>query len=196
MATNGITGVILAGGLSTRMGGEDKGLLQINHKPLYRYVADRLAPQVAVLIINSNRNEDAYQHGGFQVVADTFPGFVGPLAGMLTGLRLANSEWVAFVPCDVPVFPHDLVARLWENRQQASAAFASDDKGHDHPTFTLLHRALAPALEAFLRRGGRRVRLFLSTLPAQRVVFNASRYDFMNLNTPQDLDLWSHGQLP
>lgn len=195
MTTNGITGVIMAGGLSTRMGGEDKGLLQVNHKPLFQYVADRLAPQVALLIINANRHEDIYRQSGLRVVADTFPGFAGPLAGMLTGLNLAGSEWVAFVPCDVPVFPQDLVARLWANRHQAPAAFACDAR-HDHPTFTLLHRSLAPELEAFLQRGGRRVRLFLSAIPAQRVMFNASPSDFMNLNTPQDLALWTPGLLP
>nr|WP_243466122.1 molybdenum cofactor guanylyltransferase MobA [Sodalis glossinidius] len=155
------------------MGGEDKGLLQINHKPLYRYVAERLAPQVALLMINANRHEDEYRQSGLPVVADTFPGFAGPLAGMLADLSQAGSEWVAFVPCDVPVFPEDLVANLWANRQQAPAAFACDDS-HDHPTFTLLHRSLAPDLEAFLHRGGRRVRLFLSAIPSQRVVFNVS----------------------
>lgn len=188
--TTEITGVILAGGRSTRMGGEDKGLIVLNQVPLYRYVLDRFSPQVSQVIISANRNQQYYRQSGLTVISDTLPDFPGPLAGMLAGLQAASTEWVVFAPCDVPIFPADLVTRLWQGKQRAAAAFACAG-GRDHPAFSLLHRTLIPALENTLARGDRKVMLFFAQINAQRVVFPAEPPAFANLNTPQDLQQWS-----
>ncbi len=190
MLKSEITGVILAGGRSIRMGGEDKGLIALNHVPLYRYVLERLSPQVAQVMISANRNLEHYRESGLKVINDTLPDYPGPLAGMLAGLRAADTPWVAFAPCDVPIFPTDLVTRLWQGKQKAFAAFACAGE-RDHPAFSLLHRSLIPVLENFLTGGDRKVVLFFAQINAQRVVFPVEPRAFTNLNTPQDIQQWS-----
>jgi molybdopterin-guanine dinucleotide biosynthesis protein A len=102
MATGSVpvTGVILAGGQGRRMGGSDKGLVEVEGWPLIDHVIAALAPQVQQLLINANRNIEAYERYGHPVVPDELPGFQGPLAGMLAGLRNATNTYVVFVPCD------------------------------------------------------------------------------------------------
>ncbi len=128
-----ITGVILAGGRSSRMGGNDKGLISLNGKPLYQHVIDRLRPQVEDLLINANRNQAFYQESGIPVINDIITGFVGPLAGMHAGLSHSATEWVVFAPCDVPMLPLNLVSQLWQSKGQALAAYVSDSE-REHPT--------------------------------------------------------------
>ncbi|SPE29894.1 hypothetical protein SBBP1_510010 [Burkholderiales bacterium] len=114
-ARESITGVILAGGRGARMGGADKGLVAFNGRALVAHVLARLQPQVAEIIISANRNVDRYRVFGHRVVQDdraNFGPFAGPLAGMLAGLRQSRLPWVAFVPCDAPALPLDLVAAL------------------------------------------------------------------------------------
>ncbi|MBD8454872.1 molybdenum cofactor guanylyltransferase MobA [Serratia rubidaea] len=184
-----ITGVILAGGRATRMGGEDKGLISLGGIPLYRHVLERLAPQVNAVIISANRNQAVYQQSGLPVVGDLTADFAGPLAGMLAGLRAAHGDWVAFVPCDVPDFPLTLVEMLWQGKQQALAAYASDGE-RTHPTLALLHKSLAPQLAEYLARGERKLMLFLKQVAARQVVFNGQAQAFLNLNTPDDCRHW------
>lgn len=187
-----ITAVILAGGRGTRMDGADKGLALAGDRTLYQHVRDNISGQVGRVIINANRHQQIYRQSGLEVFGDSMPGFAGPLAGMLSGLQVSSTDWVLFLPCDVPDFPADLAARLWEGKQQALAAFASDEHG-DHPIFALLHRSLMPALEQYLMCGERRVKGFLSMSAAQRVSFSADGHYFHNLNTPQDLERWVQG---
>ncbi|WP_413740557.1 molybdenum cofactor guanylyltransferase MobA [Sodalis sp. RH14] len=184
-----ITGVILAGGQATRMAGKDKGLVMVNHIPLYRYVLDGLAPQVGTVLLNANRNIALYRQSGLRVVSDSMPGYPGPLAGMLAGLQAAPTQWVVFAPCDVPVFPGDLVQRLWDGKREALAAFASAG-GREHPAFALLHRVLISQLEAFLAQGERKVMLFFNRIAAERVIFPVKNPNFHNLNTPLDVQNW------
>ncbi|TKI04267.1 molybdenum cofactor guanylyltransferase MobA [Martelella alba] len=185
-----ITGIILAGGRSSRMGGQDKGLLLLHGLPLYRHVLAGLTEQVSQVIINANRHQDQYRQSGLTVISDTIADFQGPLAGMLAGLQAAETDWVAFVPCDAPVFPLNLVARLWHDKEDAKAAFAHSDN-RDHPAFALLNRALAPCLQRFLAGGDRRVMLFFDSINAARVMFSETHPAFANLNTPDDLAGWA-----
>ncbi|BEN13520.1 molybdenum cofactor guanylyltransferase [Serratia marcescens] len=188
-----ISGVILAGGRATRMGGEDKGLVSIGGIALYQHVLARLRPQVASVAISANRNQARYQASGLPVIGDLTPDFAGPLAGMLAGLKQSPSEWVAFVPCDVPDFPADLVAQLWRQKGAAPAAFASDGE-RDHPTLALLHIQIAPLLTGYLARGERKLMLFLHQINAQRVVFSGQQAAFHNLNTPEDCRNWQQAR--
>lgn len=156
---------------------------------LYQHILARLRPQVASIVISANRNQACYQASGLPVIGDLTPDFAGPLAGMLAGLKQSSSEWVAFVPCDVPDFPTDLVAQLWRQKDAAPAAFASDGE-RDHPTLALLHTQLAPQLADYLARGERKLMLFLHQIGAQRVVFSGQQTAFHNLNTPEDCLHW------
>src|SRR3982751_6760784 len=97
-----VTGVVLAGGQGSRMGGVDKGLQPFRGKPMVAHVIERLAPQVDELLINANRNSDDYARFGHRVIADEIAGFAGPLAGFERGLAHAHGELVLTVPCDSP----------------------------------------------------------------------------------------------
>jgi molybdopterin-guanine dinucleotide biosynthesis protein A len=184
-----ITGIILAGGRATRMGGEDKGLIQIAGIPLYQYVLSRLRPQVGQIAISANRNQARYGESGLPIVSDLTPDFSGPLAGMLAGLKQATTEWVVFVPCDVPDFPATLVDQLWQQKGSSLAAYASDGE-RAHPTLALLHTSLAPQLKEYLARGERKLMLFLDAAGARQIVFSGHQTAFHNLNTREDCLRW------
>ena len=136
--TMGVTGVVLAGGLSRRMDRVDKGLALLDGKPMVRHVIERFAPQVGELIINANQHADAYGAYGYRVIADVIDGFAGPLAGLHAALSVAGFPLVATVPCDSPFLPDDLVARL-------SASLSTPRGGHRHRTHL---RPAAPGVRA------------------------------------------------
>lgn len=191
--TQSITGVILAGGLGRRMGGEDKGLVPLLGKPLYQHIIERLIPQVGMLIINANRNQERYQQSGFTVISDLNHDFAGPLAGMQAGLYHAATEWVLFVPCDVPAFPLTLAATMFQHKGDSLACYANDTE-RDHPTFALLHRSLAPSLDEYLAKGERKLMFFMREIAAKCVIFPPQLGSFANLNTPEDSLNWEQQQ--
>lgn len=184
-----ITGVILAGGQASRMGGNDKGLITLHGKRLYQHVIERFAHQVDTLMISANRNLDIYQQSGLPVISDMIPGFPGPLAGILTALNNSSTEWVVFTPCDVPDLPLNLVSLLWAGKEQSMAVYA-DDGERVHPTLALLHVSLATALKEYLAQGGRKLMVFLSCIEANPVIFKNRTMEFHNLNTPEDCIKW------
>lgn len=190
MALPILTGVILAGGRATRMGNQDKGLIEVGGQALYLRVLNRLKPQVNHILINANRNQQQYQQSGYPVISDSIQGFVGPLAGMLTGLEQSKTEWVLFVPCDTPFLPLDLASRLWQQRQQKLAAYAADGE-RGHPTLCLLNTAIIEPLRDYLAAGDRKLMLFLDRLQATAVNFADRPQAFNNFNTPEDCLNWS-----
>lgn len=187
--TNGVTGLILAGGAGRRMGGADKGLLDWQGRPLVAHVIERLAPQVDRLLISANRNRESYVAFGYPVIDDELQDFQGPLAGLAVGLAACTTEWLVCVPCDCPALPLDLVARLRAAAQGADAAMAVaiTDEGMQ-PTFQLCRRELLPALEAYLASGERRVGQWCRQLHATEARF-ADRAAFANFNHPEELAL-------
>lgn len=186
-----ITGVILAGGRGSRMGGQDKGLIMWQQQPLYLHVLQRLKPQVTTVWINANRNFAAYQQSGVPVIADTLPDFPGPLAGMLAALKLAKTEWVVFTSCDTPQLPDNLVRHLWQSKGTSPAVWARSEE-RDHPALALLHRDLAEQLQQYLERGERRVLLFLQQVGGHAVLFSNAGEAFNNINSPEDLKNEQH----
>ncbi|QQN33990.1 molybdenum cofactor guanylyltransferase MobA [Rahnella aceris] len=186
MGQDNITGVILAGGRSSRMG-EDKGLVEINGKPLFEHIAERLRPQVGDILISCNRNTKRYGRN-FQTVPDITQDFQGPLAGMLAALSASKTEWVLFVPCDVPAFPLNLTEAFLANAAGQRAVFACDPE-RGHPTLCLLNRNLIPVLETYLANGDRKLMIFFHQIEAKAVLFNESTA-FSNLNTPEDVSHW------
>ncbi|WP_170919511.1 NTP transferase domain-containing protein, partial [Halomonas sp. BC2] len=111
IATHDLTGMILAGGEGRRMGGRDKGLEPFAGLPLVAHTVKRFDGHVHELMINANRNGDAYALFADRVIADAEGGFKGPLMGIYSGLRAARTPWLLVAPCDSPALPHDLVAR-------------------------------------------------------------------------------------
>ena len=183
-----ITGVVLAGGKASRMGGQDKGLMLLDGKPLWEHVADGLRPQVSNIVISANRNLDIYRQSGFPVIADTLSGFPGPLAGLLSVMQQTSGEWFLFCPCDTPFIPDNLVERLVDQRQNAPVVWVHDGD-RDHPAVTLAHRSLAPKIVDYLASGERRVMVFMRQVGGHSVDFSDTKEAFRNMNTPEDLKL-------
>jgi molybdenum cofactor guanylyltransferase len=179
---NEIAGLILAGGEGRRVGGADKGLLDYRGKPLVAHVIERLAPQVDRLLISANRNLDAYRAFGYPVLTDLATDRLGPLAGIQAGLTACETPWLIVCPCDCPLLPNDLVARLMASIGTAALAIAATSEGLQ-PTFLLCRGDLLPALENYLMSGERKVGAWCRRQGAVEVNFPDSRA-FCNLNDP------------
>ncbi len=184
---NAVTGLILAGGAGSRMGGADKGLLPYQNRPLVAHVIDRLAPQVANLLISANRNLDAYAAFGYPVLTDSLDDYQGPLAGLAVGLSACTTPWLVTCSCDCPALPGDLVARLLATTEiQGASSAVATVAGRMQPTFLLCRREMLPALEAYLAAGDRKMGGWCREQGAMEVNFSdASAFD--NLNTPNEL---------
>ncbi|MGQ7936937.1 molybdenum cofactor guanylyltransferase MobA [Paraburkholderia sp. D1E] len=191
-----ITGLVLAGGRGMRMGGVDKGLQSLHGEPLASHVLKRLAPQTGALLISANRHPDVYTAlgapFGARVLADTLPGFPGPLAGLLVGLRAAGTAYVLSAPCDTPGLPVELAALLTQalssNQADIATVTTADAAGHVslHPVFALLRTSLADDLAAFLEAGERKVRAWYARHKTVEVAFTDERA-FYNINSLQEL---------
>ncbi|MEZ8785744.1 molybdenum cofactor guanylyltransferase MobA [Vibrio splendidus] len=178
--------VILAGGQASRMGGKDKGLVELNGSPLIQYVIDKLSQQDVSITINANRNLDSYQAFA-PVVSDSFPDYPGPLGGIHAGLKNASTDWVGFVPCDSPQISDDLVERFCSAVKEDSDILVAHDGEFKQPVFTLFHKRVLPKLEAFLERGDRKIILLYKECVTEYVDFSDSPNCFANLNTPEEL---------
>ncbi|MDR2219408.1 MAG: molybdenum cofactor guanylyltransferase [Methylobacillus sp.] len=183
-----ITGIVLAGGLGRRMGGADKGLIPFQGRPLVAHVLERLQPQVDDILLNANRELDAYAAFGYRVIPDAISGFAGPLAGLHAGMTVATHELVITVPCDSPFLPHDLVVRLSEALQTHAADLAVAKTGDQpQPVFCLCRRSLLPNLTQFLQSGGRKIDAWYAALNIVEVAFDDEAEAFANINTPEEL---------
>ncbi|MFN3984633.1 MAG: molybdenum cofactor guanylyltransferase MobA [Rhodocyclaceae bacterium] len=183
-----ITGVILAGGQGSRMGGVDKGLVPLRGRPMVDWVIERLRPQVDALLINANQNTERYAAFGHPVFPDDIAGFAGPLAGLHAALARATTPLVATAPCDSPFLPTDLVSRL-------HAALIADDAqlavahtfAQAHPVFCLCRRDVLPHLADFLAGGGRKIDRWYASLRVVAVQFDDQEEAFRNINTRDEL---------
>jgi molybdopterin-guanine dinucleotide biosynthesis protein A len=195
-----ITGLILAGGRGSRMGGVDKGLQNFNGMPMALHTLMRLQLQVGQVMINANRNLAAYEAFGVEVWPDVLADYPGPLAGFLTGLERCETPYLVTVPCDSPRFPLDLVARLAAalEREGAEIAMAAapetDERGQTavrtQPVFCLLRVELLESLTRFIQGGGRKIDAWTAQHPTVVVPFNEPGDDplaFANANTLAEL---------
>lgn len=184
-----ITGVILAGGQARRMGGLDKGLVEVAGKPMIEWTLRALLPQVGSVIVNANRSLETYRDLGVTVVPDQHDGFQGPLAGLHAAFESVSTDYLLCVPCDAPRLPPDLVARLAAalTREQAEIAAAEAD-GRLHSLHALFDRRLAPDLAARLAEGERKPDRWYASRRFVRVKFDDTPGAFINVNTPDQRD--------
>lgn len=184
-----ITGVVLAGGQGSRMGGADKGLALFRGRPMAAHVIERFAPQVDELLVNANRNVEQYAALGYRVIADEIAGFAGPLAGFERGLAQAAAPLVATVPCDSPFLPRDLVSRLRRALEESAAQLAVARTGtQPHPVFCLMRRDVRDSLARFLAGGERKIDRWYAQLAVVEVAFDDEPDAFANINTRAQLD--------
>lgn len=183
-----ISSIILAGGRATRMGGIDKGLVPLQNKPLIQHVIERLSPQVDEIIINANREISQYQSFGFAVWQDEIADFLGPLAGINLGLKHAKHDFLLTVPCDSPLLPLDLAARLMAGLIENNADIAvAACNGESQPVFCLCKKSVAKSLDDYLSNGGRKVSIWQNSQKTIKVDFSDSTDAFVNLNTFAEL---------
>jgi molybdopterin-guanine dinucleotide biosynthesis protein A len=170
------------------MDSADKGLQLLDGRPLITWVLQCIAGQVGEVLISANRNRDVYAQFGHDVIEDRIPGFAGPLAGLHSGLSVANHALMLSVPCDTPFLPHDLVARLRTplNDEHTDLSVATTG-AQAHPVVCLLRKRLLPHLSAYLDGGGRKVDAWYSTLRVTEVAFDDQPEAFRNINTRADL---------
>ena len=182
------TGVILAGGEASRMGGQDKGLIPLNGRPLIEYILAALTPQVEQVIINANRNMDVYGHYGHRVIKDEFDGYCGPLAGMASCLRAVTTPVMVTVPCDSPFVPGDLVARLYQQMQKADAEISVAHNGERlQPVFTMMRNTVLDSLLDFLHGGERKIDKWFARHKIAVADFSGQPDTFLNINTRDEL---------
>ena len=183
-----ITTVILAGGAARRMGGEDKGLTPLNNEAMIAHVIQRLAGQTPDILINCNRSQQQYAKFGYPLIEDTLSGGLGPLAGILSALDNSDSDYVLSVPCDTPLLPIDLAARMMQTIQQEQAdACTVNDGDRLHPVILLVKRSVFSGLREYLIGGGRKVHDWFYSVTHCSADFSDQPETFININTPQQL---------
>lgn len=184
-----ISGLILAGGRSSRMAGKDKGLLDLLDRPMIEYVIQGLEPQVSQILISANRHIEQYQKYGYQVLLDDYDDFRGPLAGISRGLSHSDSEYLLTVPCDGPLLPNDLAPRMLQLAQEnGSKAVLVFDGQYKQPTYNLLHKDLLPAINLSLKQDEHKLGKWLMDHGALKLDCSGQQSAFTNVNTPADLE--------
>lgn len=189
MGSHQITGVILAGGQSQRMGGQDKAWLSIADQPLIKWVSQNLRPQVNHMVVNANRHFDNYRPLHLTVIPDIEFIGKGPLAGIWAVFNHVKDDYILTVPCDVPFFPTNLSQQLYTAmRQNKRLAAVASYAGKLEPAFALIHRQLKPVILSYLNHEQLQLQQFL--LQQQAAVVNFHSVDalaFVNVNTPADV---------
>ena len=181
-----ISACILAGGAGKRVGGEDKGLITLAGKPLVSHVMQRISAQVEKVYVSANRNLDKYKYLVGDVVTDDTEDFLGPLAGMLAALKFIKSDYVAFVPCDCPFFPNNLVAKLLPNNSSSTKSIrVACVNDRVQPVFSIIPTSFSASLSDYLDTGERKIMKWYENHKVEKISFRELA-DFDNLNSADD----------
>jgi len=183
-----ITAVILSGGRSSRMNGEDKGLILLNNKPMISYAANMVKARVGRLLISANRNIEQYQKYG-EVITDTLDDFQGPLAGILQAIQSADTDYLLIFPCDAPRLNETVVQRLLDTMNDNTIDICVAGDGMKiHPTIALVKTKLEQDLVDFLASGERKLGFWIEQNNFLKVDFSDCLEVFANLNSPEDFN--------
>ena len=182
-----ITAVILAGGQGRRMGGQDKGLIEFNGKPLVTILIDSLEPQIGRIIINANRNRDRYLAFGYPVISDQLNDYQGPLAGFASAMNAVDTDFILTLPCDGPLLAEDYVSRFITSQAESGAAICVASDGERlQPVHALIKVDLLTSLNAFLDTGDRKIDRWYAMHDFAPTDFADCADMFRNINTPSD----------
>ncbi len=185
---NNVTGLILAGGQARRMGGMDKGLIELEGRSMISYIIAALKPQVASIMINANRNIGEYEAHGYPVISDEIADYQGPLAGMASGLKHCHTDYIATVPCDGPFLINNYVDILIQAALHAKTNISVGFDGQRlQPVYALIHTQLLEDLNTFLQSGERKIDRWYEKHQFAKADFSEHLNLFTNINTPDDL---------
>ena len=200
MMNKSVLGVVLAGGLATRLGGVDKVLLSLGAQQILDVILERFVSQVDCLVINANGDPSRFNNYDYPVIADTLDGYLGPLAGVLAAMHCAkekDKKFVASVAGDTPFFPRNFVNKCLLTIQQDGTSIGLAASYNEQrqiwmrqPTFGLWDVSLASVLECALINGVRKIVGWTDTIGCSSVRFSRDEngYDpFFNVNTLHDL---------
>jgi molybdopterin-guanine dinucleotide biosynthesis protein A len=185
-----VTAVVLAGGRAWRMGGDDKGLIEVGGRAMVQWVSAAMVKQCTTVIVNANRNIERYHElTGCRVLKDLSDDFAGPLAGMISALTHCQTPLLACVPCDSPLIAADLVCRLKRALRENNADLAvAHDGDRLQPVFVLLKRELLGSMQAFVQDGGRKIDAWYAQHNTALTPFGDRLDMFDNINTPAQRD--------
>jgi molybdopterin-guanine dinucleotide biosynthesis protein A len=185
-----VAAVILAGGKGRRVGGEDKGLIDLNGKPLIAHVIDVIAPQVDNLFISANRNIEQYEAFSYPVISDRQAGFCGPLAGIDAAFAATDKPYLLCVPCDTPFLPPNLLSLLYAALQDSEHPMAiATDAHRQHPVINLMKRSVHKDVRSRLEQGELKLMKWIEATGYARVDFSEQPQLLSNLNSLEDLGL-------
>lgn len=184
-----ITAIILAGGKGRRLGGQDKGLVEFQDKPLIQHVLDKITPQVDSVMINANRNQDSYSQFGFDIISDELSDFQGPLAGFAIAMQSCNTSHIITMPCDGPHLPDDYVSRLinasLDKNTNENAVIVAHDGERLQPVHALIPITLIESLISFLESGDRKIDRWYAQNTMLTADFSDKPEVFFNVNTEE-----------
>ena len=184
---NQLTALILAGGKSSRMKGIDKGLMQINNKYVIQHLYSLAQNFCAHVLINANKNLESYDGFGYKVCMDSISGYLGPLAGMYTGLKESSTEYLITLPCDGPFINESYIKKmiLLESDSDINVAF---DGKRLQPVYCLINKSLLGNLERFLQSGERKIDKWFELCSVNYIDFSNNKDLFININNEEDLN--------
>jgi molybdenum cofactor guanylyltransferase len=169
------------------MGGQDKGLIEFDGKPLVALLIDQLEQQGVTVVVNANRNQDRYRAFGLPVISDRLDDYQGPLAGFASAMDAVDTRFILTLPCDGPRLAPDYVARFADAAQgDRCEVLVAHDGERLQPVHALLDVSLLPALEAFLQSGDRKIDRWYAQHDYRTVDFSDRADMFRNINTPSD----------
>ena len=187
ISTDDITAVILAGGQGRRMGGQDKGLLEFDGRPLIETLIEALRRQTSAILINANRNLEAYAGYGLPVISDRFEDYQGPLAGFASVMQAVDTAFILTLPCDGPWLADDYLDRFIERHNASGAPICVAFDGERlQPVHALIRCDLVDSLNRFLESGERKIDRWYSRHDFVQTDFADCPDMFRNINTPQD----------
>jgi len=179
--------VVLAGGLARRMGGQDKGLIALDERPMASWAVAAIRSKVHQVVINANRNHDAYRAIGCDVIADRHTGHIGPLAGLSAALHHLDTDYVFMCPCDSPFIDSALVDALGHACiAEGSDIAVAHDGERMQPVFCLVHKQCLPSLDDYLDSGERKIDRWYATQKTLEVDCSAMASSFKNINTEEE----------
>jgi molybdenum cofactor guanylyltransferase len=186
ISVDNITAVILAGGRSHRMQGNNKGLVKLAGQPMIQHVLQQLQPQISNIVISANLNLDQYAQFNCPIIADEMPGFAGPLAGIYSVMTRMATDWLLTVPCDTPNIPTDYVVRMQRAGYDHRLCVAHDGV-RQQPAFCLIHKSLKNDVQSAIHNKQLAVHRFLASHNVMEVDFSDANECFVNINTPEQL---------